>query len=364
MINHEEKSLRCRLIGSIASAMSMLLAGIAGAQPTTRPRDLPPLPLADPADVARLGHLGKRNATVHDPSTIVRCGDIYWTYATDRGIAAWRSTDLTNWTRGPKIFDLAPPWVAGAVPTHRGNHFWAPDVVKLADDRYLLFYSASTFGKNTSGIGVASNQTLDPDAPTYHWIDGGLVVASTPSDNFNAIDPSVFHDVDGKLWLAFGSFWSGIQLVALDPTTGKRLHPTDKPIALANNREIEAACLARHGDRYYLFVNWGLCCRGVNSTYEIRVGRSDRVEGPYLDRDGKDMKSGGGTSFLSTDGKFIGPGHAGILVDASGREWLSCHFYDGTENGVPHLSIRPLTWDAEGWPVVGTVDAPATQPTR
>jgi arabinan endo-1,5-alpha-L-arabinosidase len=94
----------------------------------------------------------------------------------------------------------------------------------------------------------------------------------------------------------------------------------------------------------------------VNSTYHTRVGRSDKVTGPYLDKDGQDLLLGGGTTVVDTVGPFIGPGHAGI-IEVDGKFWFSCHFYDGTSRGVSKLSIRPVTWDADGWPVVGQCDS-------
>jgi arabinan endo-1,5-alpha-L-arabinosidase len=109
--------------------------------------------------------------------------------------------------------------------------------------------------------------------------------------------------------------------------------------------------LHRHGEYYYQFVNWGWCCRGVKSTYNMRVGRAKEITGPYLDRDGKDLLKGGGTLLLETDGRFIGPGHAGILRDGE-RDLLSYHFYDRDANGRAALAIRTLEWDADGWPRV------------
>ena len=81
------------------------------------------------------------------------------------------------------------------------------------------------------------------------------------------------------------------------------------------------------------------------------MGRSREITGPYLDRDGKDLAQGGGTLLLGTDGAFIGPGHAGIFEEG-GKFWFSCHFYDGTQRGASKLSIRPLSWSEDGWPVV------------
>jgi len=99
-------------------------------------------------------------------------------------------------------------------------------------------------------------------------------------------------------------------------------------------------------------VNWGICCRGTNSTYEIRVGRGEKITGPYLDQDGKDLRVGGGTKFLAREGVFIGPGHAGI-VSVGGTNWFSCHFYDGTRRGLAALALLPLRWNADGWPEAG-----------
>jgi arabinan endo-1,5-alpha-L-arabinosidase len=303
---------------------------------------------ADAASI--LAQSGKRNAMVHDPSTIVKCKDEYWTFATGNGIASWHSKDLVNWLSGPRVFTNIPAWRTNAVPGNRG-HLWAPDIIQTTNG-YLLYYSVSTFGKNVSAIGLATNATLDPADPAFGWKDGGLIVQSTAQDDFNAIDPAVTRDANGGLWLAFGSFWSGIKMIQLDPATGKRIAPDSPMYTLAHYSSIEAAFIYRHNGSYFLFVNWGMCCRGTNSTYNIRVGRSDKITGPYLDKDGKDLLLSGGTLLLGTTGPFIGPGHAGIISE-SGTNWLSCHFYDGTRpRGPSTLAIRPLRWDARGWPVV------------
>src|SRR6185436_18533297 len=111
----------------------------------------------------------------------------------------------------------------------------------------------------------------------------------------------------------FGSFWDGIHLVGLDPSTGLRRDPKDNPVRLASAPEIEAPFLHQRDGYYYLFLNWGKCCRGVNSTYEIRVGRSRSVAGPYIDRSGTDLREAGGTLVLAGEDRWIGPGHASIF---------------------------------------------------
>ena len=286
----------------------------------------------------------------HDPSTIVACDGEYWCFSTGSGVRTHRSRDLVDWQPGPRALDPLPDWTRG-YPL-RDDRLWAPDLIRAADGRYLLYYSASSFDKNASAIGVASNATLDPSDAAYRWVDHGVVIASTANDDFNAIDPAVTRDADGKLWMSFGSFWSGIKLIELDPRTGQRVAPGSRIYALARAKEIEAPFIHRRDEAYFLFVNFGLCCRGVKSTYEIRVGRAEKITGPYLDKEGKDLRAGGGTPLLGSRGTMIGPGHAGIVTDARGREWLSFHFYDAMQNGRATLGLRSITWDKDGWPVV------------
>jgi arabinan endo-1,5-alpha-L-arabinosidase len=313
-----------------------------------------PLP-AGPSRPSRGGPV--RLPTVHDPSTIVKHEDSYWVFCTGHGVASFHSRDLITWNSGPRVFDQPPVWVAEVVPGNRG-HFWAPDIIHHRG-RYLLYYSVSTFGKNTSAIALASTPTLDPQSSDYAWTDHGVVVRSRPEDDYNAIDPSVVHGPDDTLWMAFGSFWSGIKLIQLDSTSGLR-SPADQTIhSLARAPQIEAAALYRHGDYFYQFVNWGWCCRGIESTYNIRIGRSRDIAGPYLDREGRDLRHGGGSLLLGTEGRFIGPGHAGIFREGD-RHWMSYHFYDGQRRGQARLAIRALEWDDQGWP---RVSGPPITPT-
>ncbi|MBI4604139.1 MAG: arabinan endo-1,5-alpha-L-arabinosidase [Planctomycetes bacterium] len=309
---------------------------------------------------SRPGAPDGRGLSAHDPSTILKHRGVYWTFTTGRGVTSLRSDDLVRWERGPAAFSAPPAWVKDVVPSQRG-HFWAPDVIEH-EGRFLLYYSVSAFGRRTSAIGLATSPTLDPGDPRYGWTDQGVVVRTDDSSDHNAIDPCVVRGEKGTLWMAYGSFWSGIKLIELDPRTGKRI-AEDSPVhALAHKDQIEAALIHRRGGHYYLFLNWGRCCRGVQSTYNIRVGRSRAITGPYLDKAGADLLKGGGSLVLETEGRFIGPGHAGILKEGE-RHWLSYHFYDGEDGGRSRLAIRALEWDQDGWPKVqGEMKTPPPTP--
>jgi arabinan endo-1,5-alpha-L-arabinosidase len=279
----------------------------------------------------------------------VECEGKYWVFGTERGIVSRWSKDLTNWVEGPRVFHTLPAWSTNVAAGFDGK-FWAPDVIKL-NGQFLLYYSVSSWGKRESAIGLVTSPTLNPGSPEYCWTDRGIVVSTTSQNDHNAIDPSVMLDRDGRMWMAFGSYWTGIKLIELDATTGLRIATNSPMYSLAWNESIEAANLYRRGDYYYLWVNWGQCCRGTNSTYEIRIGRSEKITGPYLDRAGNDMMQRGGDLFLASAGRRIGPGHAGI-VTVGKQDFFSYHYYNAERRGRPHLEIVPLNWNADSWPEI------------
>ena len=286
---------------------------------------------------------------VHDPA-IARDGDAYFLFTTGPGIPFRCSNDLLEWRACGQVFETNPDWVRDAVPGV--GDLWAPDISEH-NGRFFLYYAASTFGSNRSAIGLATNATLDPDSPDYKWRDEGLVISSDTPDDYNTIDPNLVVDGD-QAWLSFGSFWSGIKLVEVNPRTGKPARDA-KLIAIADNLPqpedaIEAPFIRRRGHSYYLFVSHDFCCRGVDSTYNIRMGRSEAVSGPYVDRDGNPMLGGGGTLVYRGSDRWRGPGHNAILVD--GDAWyLVYHAYDAEAGGTPTLRIEKLMWDDDGWPI-------------
>ncbi len=303
-------------------------------------------------------------APVHDP-VIIREGATYHVFSTGIGeggqgiISSRTSRDLIAWKKGAPPFDRLPAWARAAIPG--ATNAWAPDI-SFVDGRYRLYYSVSTFGSNRSAIGLATSATLDPTAPGYGWRDEGPVILSTPADDFNAIDPAFFASADGRQWLALGSFWTGLKLFAIDPATGKLLHPHERPRALARRPVpagapsiVEAPYLFAHGGYHWLLASYDYCCKGAASTYYTVIARSKAVEGRYLGRDGSSMLAGGGTILLRADlqekQRFRGPGHAGHLRAADGTDFIVYHAYDRDRGGAPTLRLARLRWAADGWPV-------------
>ncbi|MGH9573146.1 MAG: arabinan endo-1,5-alpha-L-arabinosidase, partial [Candidatus Acidiferrales bacterium] len=273
----------------------------------------------------------------HDPS-IIKQGSTWYVFSTTAGRGSTGqlpircSNDLRQWKRCGDVLPAIPDWIKKDSPGTRG--LWAPDI-SYFDGLYHLYYAYSLFGKNTSGIALLTNKTLDPSSPDYRWNDQGLVLRSTAGDDFNAIDPNLAIGAKGGTWLVFGSFWSGIKLRRIDRATGKlssadttqyslATHFTERapnpqaarqpdttavapaaspnpggaaprPANTAGPHAIEAPFIVHKGHFYYLFVSVDFCCRGAESTYKVMVGRARKITGPYVDAAGKRMSDGGGT---------------------------------------------------------------------
>ena len=269
---------------------------------------------------------------IHDPSTVVMSNGKYYTYGT--GGTSLVSDDGWTWRRGT------------ALP-RRGL---APDVIHLGD-RYFVYVAANS-GPTKADVNLITNKTLDPSSPDYKWEEGGVVASSDGVEDSNAIDPGAFLDpTDDRLWLTYGSYFGYIRLVELNPRTGQRLHPEEAPRDIAINSE--ASEMIFHDGWYYLLVTHGSCCRGADSGYNIRVGRSKNVGGPFLDNMGVDMLQGGGKLFVASAGRAVGPGHFGLLDLGDGVQKFSLHYEaDLDRGGASVLDIRPLQWK-DGWPVAG-----------
>lgn len=302
----------------------------------------------------------------HDPSIIKTEDGTYYVVGTDvrvgappkPGIMVRKSKDLIEWD-----------WVGYAldgIPKEAGEwtgatNLWAPDVHKFGD-KYYLYYAASTFGSNRSYIGVATSSSMEGP-----WEDKGEVVKSDTSDEMNAIDPNIVIDADGKPWMSYGSFFGGIYLIELDPATGKPLQPGDKGMRIARRDPateegaLEGPYIVYNEKfkKYYLFVSYD----SLFADYNVRVGRSDSITGPYVDMNGRSLddadylpqyeignKIMGGYRFSEGEG-WIGPGHNSVLNDG-GDYYIAHHARPEGDKNWMYLHIRRMLWTKEGWPVV------------
>lgn len=302
---------------------------------------------------------------VHDP-VIIKEDDTYYVFATGgrrgRGyVPVLCSPDMQTWTQCGHAFAELPEWAPVEIPGTRG--IWAPDI-SYFNGLYHIYYSVSTFGKNNSAIGLATNATLDRSSPDYKWVDHGMVIRSTQGEtDWNAIDANIAVEDNGRVWMTWGSFWSGIKMRRIDPETGKLSDEDTTLYSLASRpREgehqtppvegaLEAPFLIRHDGYWYLFVSFDFCCRGANSTYNVVVGRSKKITGPYVDREGKPMPEGGGTTVIKATetGHWRGPGHNAVFREGD-QDYLVFHAYDG-QTGRSELKISTMEW-IDGWPVV------------
>ena len=272
---------------------------------------------------------------IHDPSTVILCDGKYYTFGTGGG--GLISDD--GWT-----------WNSGAVRPGGGV---APDVIHIGD-RYYVTYArggGGLAGGHASNVYVMWTKTLDPKSPDFGFKDDTVVASSNGVEDCDAIDPAFLLDpTDGRLWLTYGTYFGYIRIVELDPETGTRM-PNNRPLNIAI--DCEATAMMYRDGWYYLLGTHGTCCDGANSTYNIVVGRSKKVTGPFLDNMGMDMLKGGGKFFVGASGRFVGPGHFGLLDLGDGAQKFSCHYEaDLDRSGRSVLDICPLLWK-DGWPIAG-----------
>jgi arabinan endo-1,5-alpha-L-arabinosidase len=272
---------------------------------------------------------------IHDPSTIMLCDGKYYTFGTGGG---------------GLISDDGWIWNGGAVRPGGGV---APDVIHIGD-RYYMSYAkggGGMSGGHASNVYVMWTKSLDPKSPDFGFKDETLVASSDGVEDCDAIDPAFLLDpTDGRLWLSYGTYFGFIRLVELDPKTGKRIAGNQ---ALNIAIDCEATAMMYRDGWYYLLGTHGTCCDGANSTYNIVVGRSKSVTGPYVDNMGIPMLKGGGKLVAAASGHFVGLGHFGLLDLGDDVQKFSCHYEaDLDQSGRSVLGIRPLLWK-NGWPIGG-----------
>lgn len=274
----------------------------------------------------------------HDP-TLYEENGVWYQFFTADWIGSKRSTDGRNWRDTGPVLSGEFGWWRDYVPNWEPANVWAPEVDRYGD-RVWLWYSISTFGSRVSAIGLMSASSVAQG----DWRDEGVAISSNNSNNYNAIDADLAVDEYGDPWMTFGSWNSGIKLTRLDPLTMK---PVGQLYSIASREGgIEAPDIIYRQGYYYLFVSIGMCCEGVNSTYRIVYGRSKKITGPYVDKNGVDMRNGGGSLLDGGNEVWIGPGGQDIL----NTNVIIRHAYPTSQNPWAAVLISTLNWDNGSWP--------------
>jgi arabinan endo-1,5-alpha-L-arabinosidase len=301
---------------------------------------------------------------VRDPSIAYEDGT-YYVFSTDAigktytgNLRVLSSTDRVHWASAGTVFPAVPAWLLAKIPAL--TRLWSPDISYFGG-AYHLYYAATAGGSQASVIGLATNATLDPSSPNFKWMDQGEVYESKAGDDSNAIDPNILVDERGdRVWLTYGSYWTGIKQREIDPSSGYLLESNPRRYNLVNRPEVpldpvEGPSMIRHGGLYYLFVSMDSCCNAdlSKNDYKVVVGRSSSPHGPFVDADGTPLMQGGGTVLLEGDGvNWVGVGGQTAYEDqASGKSMLVFQGQKLSENGKPYLWVKNLKWQ-DGWPTV------------
>lgn len=317
----------------------LFVFGIGNAQTIT--------PTAENDTVQRKRPPRPKNA-VHDP-VMAKEGDNYYVFGTGRGVGVKTSIDRKNWENIAGVFPDTLAWWNDDIPEQRG-HLWAPDI-HFRDGKWHLYYSVSAWMNFNSSIGYATNVTLDPDDPNYKWIDRGKVIDfRNAGEGVNCIDPNVFVDDDGSVWLFYGSYQAGLRLVELDRETGRLLH--EKPeITVITKALGEGVFVIKYDEWYYIFASRGRCCAGLESTYQVVMGRSKNVLGPYLNKNGESWVDNNYTLFMAGDYDEPGRGHNGFFTERD-TTFIVYHAYTRSAEGASLLNIKPMYIDEDLWPTL------------
>lgn len=384
-------------------------------------------------DYASISSYANRNlwnlANVHDP-TIVKCGSYYYMYGTDASYGnvlngyghypCKRSTNLVTWEyRGTAMSQAPPTWVKDSLNAMRARQglaaivsptfgYWAPCIRKV-DNIYRMYYSIIV--DNFIGNGKINNSANfdntwterafigmmeSTDLATNSWVDKGYVIHSVSDRTtgnppwyrssytgdwsgyfkWNAIDPTYTVTPEGKHWLIYGSWHSGIPAVELDPTTGKpkKLNVlADYGVRIARRVANDAnRWQAQEGPEimynpktgyYYLFLAYD----ELSVNYNTRVCRSRSITGPFLGYNGVSITNGAECyPILTHPYKFnnhsgwVGFSHCSVFQNPDTEEWFYCSQArlpantngNAYSNAIMMGHVRKILWTADGWPVV------------
>ncbi len=288
------------------------------------------------------------NENFPDPSIIRHSDGFFYAYSTGSHII--KSMDLVNWSYVAQALPTRPTWGSD------GAGIWAPDVAYI-NGQYVMYYSLSRWDDTNPGIGIAT--APHPEGP---WTDLGKFFLSSEIGVNNSIDAMAFRDSDDRLYLVWGSF-RGIYAIEL---SSNGLDFKDENVAAAAQNKIhlagyetsraldvntfEGAYIIRKNGYYYLFLSNGQCCSGSYS-YNVRVGRSASVLGPYEDSSGRNLLGGDvGSYVVYGNSVFSAPGHNAVVTDDEGVDWMLYHAFSGDDRSKRVLLMDKLTWDANGFP--------------
>ena len=329
-----------------------------------------------------------KDVSVHDPSIIRTEDGTYYIFGSH--MTAARSTDLIQWKMiskdagsGCTLVDNVQEQMKEALSYAKTTTFWAPDVQKLNDGRYYLYYCTCKGDSPLSMLGVAASDS--PEGPYENL--GVFLKSGYPGYDAtnlpNVVDPCVFFDKEGKLWMVYGSYSGGIFILEMDPDTGFPLEGQryGKKLLGKNHSRIEGPYILYSPDTeyYYLFLSFG----GLNADdgYNIRVCRSKKPDGPYEDALGQNMllcggrpgtffndpdyegygvKLMGGYCFENADSDsnqfrlaYRSPGHNSAYYDAeTGRYFLVFHTRFAGSGESFKVRVHQMAMNENSWPVV------------
>lgn len=301
--------------------------------------------------------------SVADPTVILAQDGRFYLYATQNKndyMPVYSSTDLVNWKYEKNAFQKAtkPTW-------DKDNAFWAPDM-QYINGKYVLYYSyAMMNGSAISHTCVVSADTplgtYTSDYPKGAFLDSKKLL-SNEEFGANCIDQFYYEEGEHK-YLFYGSF-TGIYVVELtDDGLAVKRDAEGNPVLKKKvcGNAFEGTNIYKKGNYYYLFASIGNCCASENSSYEVVVGRSTDLLGPYVDKKGKSMLDNSWEPVV--DGgdrtKWVGPGHNSVIVkDDAGTEWMIYHSYYYKEKGNKSTfggrygMLDRLQWTNDGWPYI------------
>jgi arabinan endo-1,5-alpha-L-arabinosidase len=291
----------------------------------------------------------KGDLRVHDP-VMIKQGDTYYIFSTGKGIPIKTSKDRITWKNSGVVFNNPlPSWYKTDIPEQDGS-LWAPDI-HYRDGKFHLYYSVSAWMNFNSSIGYATNTTLNSADPDYKWVDEGQVISvKNGGKGVNVIDPNIVVQKNGKVWLLYGSYKAGLRLVELDQKTGKLKSENPELITITPSLG-EGSYIIKGPKYYYIFASRGICCKGIQSTYQVVMGRAKNIKGPYLNKQGESWLDNKYTVFLEGNYEEPGRGHNGFFTE-NDTTFIVYHAYTRAADGASLLNIKPVYVDADGWPSV------------